>query len=86
MRPRGSRVVVHNCSGPAVVDNAGATKEKSSSQTRNLARRTSGPMSLLRTRSPNHRIQRTGASHLGQSQFVRQRRLAPVADAGRYAI
>jgi hypothetical protein len=32
---------------------------------------------------PNHSIQRTGASRLGQSQFVAQRRLAPVADAER---
>ena len=33
--------------------------------------------------SPNHSIQRTGASRSGQLQFVRQWRLAPAADAER---
>jgi hypothetical protein len=36
-------------------------------------------------RRPNHSIQRMGASRSGQSQCVRQRRLAPTADAGRSA-
>jgi proteasome lid subunit RPN8/RPN11 len=34
-------------------------------------------------RPPNHSMQRTGASRLAQSQSVRQRRLAPAADADR---
>jgi hypothetical protein len=33
--------------------------------------------------SPNHSIQRTGASRFGQAQFEPQWRLAPVADADR---
>jgi hypothetical protein len=32
---------------------------------------------------PNHSIQPPGASRSGQRQFVRQRRLAPAADADR---
>jgi hypothetical protein len=35
--------------------------------------------------TPNHSIQRMGASRLAQSQFVAHGRLAPAADAGRYA-
>jgi hypothetical protein len=35
--------------------------------------------------SPNHSIQRTGASRSAQFVFVAQWRLAPVADAGRWA-
>jgi MFS-type transporter involved in bile tolerance (Atg22 family) len=34
--------------------------------------------------SPNHGIQRTGASRSGQLQVVRQSRLAPAADAERW--
>jgi hypothetical protein len=33
----------------------------------------------------NHSMQRMGASRSAQLSFVRQRRLAPTADAGRWA-
>ena len=36
-------------------------------------------------RSPNNSVQRTGASRLAEFRFVRQWRLAPVADACRWA-
>jgi hypothetical protein len=36
-------------------------------------------------RASNHSIQRMGASRSGHFQFLRQRRLAPTADAGRSA-
>jgi hypothetical protein len=39
----------------------------------------------MRSMSLNHSIQRTGASRLAPSQFVHRGRLAPTADAGRYA-
>jgi hypothetical protein len=35
--------------------------------------------------SPNNSIQRMGASRLGQSQVLAPGRLAPTADADRYA-
>src|SRR4051812_24354671 len=39
----------------------------------------------MRARSPNHTIQRMGASRLAQSQSGSPRRLAPTADGGRSA-
>ncbi len=35
---------------------------------------------------PNHSIQRMGASRSDHLQFLRQRRLAPTADAGRWPL
>jgi hypothetical protein len=42
-------------------------------------------MSLVRPALPNQSIQRMGASRSDHSQFLHQRRLAPTADAHRYA-